>query len=731
MPTIQLTDQFGLDVDVKTDILSSLEKYAANLSKLSFTNLNLQSLADLTLANPSVTSLHAGLNLDQPVSIGSGGVTLQLDAGVSGTMDIYVPPTGGGCLFDSDLYGEAIAVDASERYVSIALCASAGPDISATFNQLTFGFQAGAKVSLANYRKFETQPAAPTILAAIQTTVADFCIPGSPDDLRALPADSIITMEGAGTITFSAKANLLAAANPLATVQLPSPLPELDVSAGGSVTVAASCAVIWDYQLRIRKLDVGRVSLGFYRKRGSETTVSVSACAGISAGTSSIDLFSSIISAISKSAAADSGAIEALGVPDDQLASIGGAVKSAAQRKLEISLKAALTTSDSRSAAFLYEFDLTALDAVGNAALAASLHGDLSGLTGGSLPAGVQMVRSIETDLHQTNLSWKVNLLGIYNYISTTELVRQGTVLFEPVTGDLVITDKATAQRISAATVNFGADTDKLRHVLADSFLITAVYRGSKSLVSAPEIECSHSYFELQSSTNADAMRADLTTATALGLLDAGAPETLLAGIEDFGQTMVYAETSYSADSTPALFLNGADPKPKEEFESAGREAIRLLVRTGAADAFRLRGVADDQVWAQMCDAGQFNFAPLFPDLPQPQVLVIAADYSVIVWWAAAMSACAKSVAAMNSLLATNPDPESPQFLALRADLAKTLANVTANTKEEFGQPWGLVAMDKVSGNRAAAKVQIVGAGFAVARNSKGVLAAAAGRSSD
>jgi len=730
VPTIQLTDQFGLDVDVKTDILSSLEKYAANLSKLSFTNLNLQSLADLTLANPSVTSLHAGLNLDQPVSIGSGGVTLQLDAGVSGTMDIYVPPAAGGCLFDSDPYGDTIPVAASERYVSIELGASAGPDISATVNQLTFGFQPGVKVSLANYHKFETQPAAPTIIEALQTTVADFCIPGSPDDLRALPVDSIVALEGAGSITFSAQANLLAAANPLATLQLPSPLPELAVSAGGSVTVAASFSVKWDYQLRVRKLDAGHVSLGFYQKRGSDTTVSVTACTGISAGTSTTDLFSSIISVISKSPAADSSAIQALGVPDDQLDAIREAVKNGAQRKLEISLLAALTAGDSRSAAFLYEFDLAGLDAAGNAALAASLHGDLSGLTGGSLPAGVQMVRSIATDLSQTSMTWKVNLLGIYNYISTIELVRQGTVAFEPVTGDLVITDKATAQQIAVSAVNFGADSDKLRHLLADSFFITAVYRGSKSLVSAPEIECSHSYFELQASTGVDAMRTDLTTATALGLLDAGTADTLLAGIEDFGETMVYAETSYGPDITLALFLNGADPKPQGEFESAGREAICLLVRPDAADAFRLRGVADDQLWAQMRDAGQFNFAPLFPDLPQPQVLVIASDYSLIVWWAEAMSACAKSVAAMNHLLAANPDPESPQFLILRTQLAKTLASVTANTREEFGQPWGLVAMDEVSGNRATAKVQIVGAGFVLARSSKDVLAATS-RSSD
>jgi hypothetical protein len=336
------------------------------------------------------------------------------------------------------------------------------------------------------------------------------------------------------------------------------------------------------------------------------------------------------------------------------------------------------------------------------------------------------MVRSIATDLQKTGTTWKVNLLGIYNYTSVSELVRQGSVLLEPATGDLVITDKATAQQVAAATINFGADTDKLRHLLADSFFITAVYRGSKSLVSAPEIECSHSYFELHASPNADAMRTDLTTATALGLLDAGAADTLVAGIDDFGQTMVYAETAYSADLTPTLFLNGAEPKPQEEFESAGRQAIRLLVRPDAADAFRLRGVENDQLWEQMCDAGQPNLAPLFPGLTQSQVLAIASDYSVIVWWAEAMSACAKSMATMLRLLPAGADPESAEFLTLRADLAKTLAEVTSNTKEEFGQPWGLVAMDRVSGGRAAARLQIAGSRLAFAGSSKDVLAAAA-----
>src|ERR1017187_305086 len=512
MPTIKLTDQFGLDVDVATGDLSSLAKYFGNFTSLSLAGFNLNSIAGLTLEGPAVPSFHAGLNFAQPVGIGSGGVTLQLSAGLGGALGIFVPPADGGNLFDSDRYGDNIPVDGAERYVSIVLSTTAGPGINAAVNQLCFGFHAGATVSLANYRLFETHPTAPSILAAVQDTLANFCVPGGLDDLRALAPGAMVTLEGTGTVSCSGSADLASVANPLATVKLPSPLPALDVSAGGSVvlalatvklpsplpaldvsaggsvTIAASFGITWDYQLRVRKLDANCVSLGFYRKRCTETSVSVDVHGGVSAGVGGQDLFSSLIAAVAKNAAVDPAALAGLGVPAAQIAGIQSAVKAAAQRKLEIAMLATLTATDSRGAAFLYEFDLDALDQDGTAALTAALRGDLSSLGGAALPSGVRVLRSIVDQLHQSGVTWKLNLLGIYNYISISELVPQGAVLFEPVTGDLVVTDTATAKRVAAATVNFGADTAKLRHVLAESFLVTAVYRGSQTIVSTPEI---------------------------------------------------------------------------------------------------------------------------------------------------------------------------------------------------------------------------------------------------
>jgi len=716
MPTIKLTDQFGLEVDVTTGILSSLTKYLSNFPNLSLANFNLKSIADLTLDNPAVTSAHAGLNFSQPVNIGLSGVTLAVNAGISGELDICVPPANGCDLFDPDLYGANIRVNGTQRYVSIRFSATAGPVGSASAGKLTLGVNPGVTATLANNRLFETRPAAPSILEAVEATLADFCIPASAGDLKDLAAGAVVTLEGAGTVQFSANANLLTLANPLATVALPSPAPALDVSAGGSLTVGAACQLTWDHQLRVRKLDGNRVSVGLYHKSGTDVTVSAGVSAGVSASISGTELFSTVLSTVSKGAAADTSALEGLGLPPAQITAIQSAVSAAAQRKLEIAVLSTLTASKSHDAAFLFEFDLDAVGQDGIAALEAALLGDLTNLTGGPLPPGVTAVRSISTDIAQKGLTWKINLLGIYNYISTAELIRKGTVLFEPVTGDLVITDSETATRVRASTINFGADTDKLRNVLAESLLITAAYRGSQTLVAPPELTCSHSYFELHASTDRKAMQDELAAATSLGLLDGGTRDSLLSGQNDFGRTMVYAETSYDGNLAPALFLNGEDPKSVREFEDAGRAAIQMVVTRGAPDAYRLRAATDDDLWARMHREGQTRFGPLFPDLTLQQVGVIVADYTVIVWWAEAMNSCGQRIVAMRKLLAADPNPESAAFAAMRKDLADHLAKVTSETHDQFGRPWGLVAMDQISGCRAAASVHLAGPRFTLVR---------------
>jgi len=87
-----------------------------------------------------------------------------------------------------------------------------------------------------------------------------------------------------------------------------------------------------------------------------------------------------------------------------------------------------------------------------------------------------------------------------------------------------------------------------------------------------------------------------------------------------------------------------------------------------------------------------------------PLIGAITADYSVIQWWADAMHKTAQQLASMRLLAA-----ESTDFQAQRQSLANYLRTVAANTREEFGQPWGLIAMYRLVGRTAGAKLIVSG----------------------
>jgi hypothetical protein len=128
-------------------------------------------------------------------------------------------------------------------------------------------------------------------------------------------------------------------------------------------------------------------------------------------------------------------------------------------------------------------------------------------------------------------------------------------------------------------------------------------------------------------------------------------------------------------------------------------------------DDVRLRPATDDVLWARMKDQGQPSFGMLFPLVPAPLVGAITADYSTIVWWADAMAGAGKRMAAIRQWFQSNPTAsvDDQAFQKLRADLSDHLLRVTAKTREEFGEPWGLLAMYEAANRRAGATLAIAG----------------------
>ena len=125
----------------------------------------------------------------------------------------------------------------------------------------------------------------------------------------------------------------------------------------------------------------------------------------------------------------------------------------------------------------------------------------------------------------------------------------------------------------------------------------------------------------------------------------------------------------------------------------------------------RRKPAIDDALWAQMRAQGQPGIASLFPAVPPSFVAAITADYSAIVWWADAMTGAAQRLAKIRQWFDANPaaSVDDTTFQSLRADLADHLKRVVADTREEFGKPWGLLAMNEAAAHKPGATIVIVG----------------------
>jgi len=689
MPSIPISDGVSLTADAELAPFSSLVKYAKDLPKLVTGGIDLNTWKVLTLADPAVQSLGAGLSVSEPIPLSPPAPELTLGADAAVHFEVVT-----GKMFSPDHYGDNIAIPSGQCAVRLGVSASVSAGASLPSGSATFGIDATAGISIDSYRTFSAGDDAPTVLDALQHSLGELVIPFQTDDVHAMPAGVVVTLGGSGSLRFSASANLLAISNPLATVTLPAPIPALAVTQGASVTIGASWEIGCEYQVRVQKLDAARVRLGWYRKHSSEFIVSAAAKAGVSAGTSSMNLFPMLVGAISADAKADDDELKRAGLDTATAVAIESTVKKAVNRKLELALAAEFGSLASDEAAFLYELNLDAMGDAADAALDLALHGDLSGFA--EPPAGITEVRSILTRARASRFTFKINLLGIFNFMSISKLALTGTVTWTPSTGELFIVDQATAQRIQTASVNFGADEQKLRSAMAESFLITAAYRGSQTAIAPPQLKSTHSFFRLDNNTNRDELHRFAMALDAVRLSPTALPDA-----DSFGRTTLHLDAAYDNDTSLALFLNDAgQPRSVEEYEAAGRLALQSLIPADGDDAFRLRPTHDDALWARMKDLGPANFGQLFPSSLQANVIV--SDYLTIRWWADSMQSTATLIQQILRPGAANSD-------ALRQDLARHLKDVTSKAREQFGTPWGLVAMYRVSGARAIAAGSITG----------------------
>jgi len=714
VPTIQLVDGFGLNLQATLNPMSGFSKYFQKLPTLSVVEQDVASLQGVSLAAFPLKSAQFGLSFEQPTTVSSTGP--QFIGGTSISMTLAVATTGK--LFDPDPFENPIEIPSGHAYLGLGILVSVSPGVSVSSGDLTYGFTAGTNLCFTHYKCFETTPTTPTFQAALEASLQNYVIPLNWDDLAPMGVGDVAAMEGACSLKLCGTVNLLTAVNPLASLSSPA-LPGVALKAGAALDITASYTIEGDFQVRIQKVADTTLRIGFYRKSGSDFTVQAGPSIGVTAGTTKVDFISTVLSAVIPSPFPTADQLEQAGLTKENQEVISGALKTALQRKVELAVQDGLQALASDEAAFLYEVNLQNLGPEGDAAMQDLLRMNLTTLQGpaGNLPRGISEIQNVFTKTRKRGHTLSINILGIYNYASINDLLLKGTILTDAASGAVVITDEANATRVSGA-VNYLADSDKLRKVLAQSFLITAAYRCSGMIAHGPTLRASYWHFAAHAKTDRPTMSAYLDALLALGLISEADKEARLSNRSDFGNSTCYVDTEYDDALSQSLYLSpDGQPRRIEEFEEIGRQALRKLLHASHDDGYRLRSLEDDAVWQKVKDTGGTvsNLAPLFPDLSaETQIPIIAGDYLLIEWWANTMSKLAVTLSAARRFFAQTPSPtpDSQAFQKAQVDLWHRMADVASKTHDRFADPWGLIAMDLASGQKSTASGRIVSPGL-------------------
>jgi hypothetical protein len=701
MATFQIKDDFGLVASI-TPAKGALTKYFKSLPDFVLHDLNLNKIQNLDLTDPAITKAQAGVSFSEPIKIGNPDIELTVGAQASTSLSIFVPDKPNAALFQPDLFGDNIPVPSNTRYVSFSFNAKVNGGASVSPGDLKFGFDAQSLATFSYYERFSSGT---KVLPAVEGVISRFCIPADLDDISNMPEGSIATADSSGELKFSGSVNLIPFANPLATLESPlKVLPEkIQVSAGAAIKVGGDYKLDADYQFRIVRLAGNSFRFGLYRKRESQFDIAASASVSLTAKLGDNDLFVRLIKALSSDPDADLKSLEAAGLPEDQVKAIQSAIKGAVDRSLAISTGLELSSSLESDAAFLYEIDLGAIQPDGRAMLHKALEGDFTDLvqTDTQPPVGIRLVKSILTTEKVRQFGLKVNLLGIYNVFTLSKLLVEGTRAFDDNTGELVLTDKISADKITAITSNLKIkDTDKLREILSDHFLITAVYRAVEKVVSGPDLSGLQSLFLLEANASKSQMRDHLMISVALGLQNTTAALAMLPSVSDFGRTTVYAEAGYDNAAFRSIFFSGNQLLNPDVYISAGRAAIQSLVSDGEDDDFRLKLARDDAFFAELTKIGNvqsvdFRNACLNVGLKESQVSAVGVDFLNIHFLKEALAEAGAQLQVLDQFFQQHPgaDPNGHDFLALKKDLIGKLKSVAGEATERFGGPWGFEAM--------------------------------------
>ena len=717
MPDISITDELGkpaagvtVDLQSPSSILNYLKSEIFHLIVVP----EFLARKDDTLTQAAPQPIQFQAKVGNTFQLGTTQPALSFSAGVQAIIRVNATP--GSSLFDQDAFVVKAVVPAATGYVAAAFNGSTGANVSGTSGDLTFGFAGSTQAAIECLKAFPTGAGEPTLASALGSLISHYVIPASVADLKRLELNDVCTASGTGSLTVSGSVNVAVPLNPLASVNLPLGVGTIAVKDGVMAGVGASAAITGSYQVRARRVAAG-IELSYLKQKGSTLKADLSGSAGVSVKFGNTDLLSALLGAIATDPTENQKLFD--GLTDGEIRTLTAAIKTAVDHSLQVGFDQALASIADDEAAFQYLIDPEALDDTSTAAVERALRGDLSAL--GALEAnlqadsaiapGVKLVNSAFLRMRKTEVSLRVNLLGIVNLLSLSNLIRNGEVVSDPVSGDLTIKETVTGNQIMAIAHPDDRQA-ALRKAIFDSVMVTTVYRASKA-VTLSGMNCHHLHFAVNQKTSSAALSEYLGWFVALNLLDQAGKSQFLKQFTGGGTSTCLLRTEFDDDACGAMFLDtGGNPRPETDYLEIARQALRALLDPAHSDIDRYRyAMLDDPTWPVALSKGaSAELGPLLPipsTHPQYNMVLQDAigDMYDIQWWSGSMHAAGCELQAMRAFLASNPAAAQAQdagFESHKEKLQKLMAKVVGASKMRFDDPFGMVSLFWAAGSPKA-----------------------------
>jgi len=346
-----------------------------------------------------------------------------------------------------------------------------------------------------------------------------------------------------------------------------------------------------------------------------------------------------------------------------------------------------------------------------------ALDADLSGLTalelgteGAQLAPGLTLLSSVLTTVRKKQIALKLNLLGLVNFISVSELIRKCVVVKDAGTGFLTIADSVTGNRINAVVEPLRR-SEALRKTMFESLMLTATYRVSNT-ISMPDLTSHNFHFAFNDTTKSAVLADYLGWCVLMNLLTDQEKSDGLKAFPGGGHSTCLIRTEFDNNACHALFFETPNTLwDVSHYLDLGRQAMRGLIDPGNSDTDRIRYALLDKHWADAVKTGpNDNLASLVGlhltnSTDRAITMFLIGDVYTIAWWADAMVAAGQAIAGMQQFLA-GADPAtlagSHEFAKRRDQLQKKMAGVISKSRTRFDEPWGLVSLFWAAGSTGA-----------------------------